>query len=63
MGRKHHQHVMAAQQALKDKGHDPGTIDGRMGARTRAAVSSYQKAEGLTETGRLDTQTRAKLGV
>jgi peptidoglycan hydrolase-like protein with peptidoglycan-binding domain len=57
------QHVMAAQQALKDKGHDPGTIDGKMGPRTRAAVSDYQKAEGLTVTGRLDDGTRARLGM
>jgi peptidoglycan hydrolase-like protein with peptidoglycan-binding domain len=55
--------VLAAQQALKDKGHDPGTIDGKMGPRTRAAVSDYQKAEGLKVTGRLDDDTRAKLGM
>jgi peptidoglycan hydrolase-like protein with peptidoglycan-binding domain len=57
------QHVMAAQQALKDKGHDPGPIDGRMGPHTRAAVSDYQKAEGLKQTGRVDDETRAKLGI
>ena len=58
-----HQKVMSAQQALKDKGHDPGTIDGRMGPRTRAALADYQKAEGLKETGRLDDETRTKLGM
>ena len=58
-----HQDVRAAQQALKDKGHDPGMIDGRMGVRTRAAVNDYQRAEGLTVTGRLDDDTRAGLGV
>ena len=55
--------VMAAQQALKDKGHDPGAIDGKMGRNTRAALADYQKAEGLTVTGRLDNDTRAKLGM
>ena len=55
--------VMAAQQALKDKGHDPGTIDGRMGPQTRTALKDYQKAEGLKVTGRLDNETRAKLGL
>ena len=30
---------MAAQQALKDKGRDPGMIDGKMGRRTRAALA------------------------
>jgi len=62
-GATKHQHVMAAQQALKDKGHDPGMIDGKMGSRTRAAVAGYQKAEGLQETGRLNAETRAKLGM
>src|ERR1051326_6638933 len=62
-GATQQQSVMAAQQALKDKGHDPGTIDGKMGSRTRAAVSDYQKAEGLKQTGRLDDETRAKLGM
>jgi peptidoglycan hydrolase-like protein with peptidoglycan-binding domain len=58
-----HQNVMTAQQALKDKGHDPGMIDGRMGRHTRAALADYQKAEGLKVTGRLDDDTRAKLGM
>ena len=62
-GATKHQNVMAAQQALKDKGHDPGTIDGKMGPRTRAAVADYQKAEGLKQTGRLNDETRAKLGM
>src|SRR5437867_2999272 len=55
--------VVAAQQALKDKGHDPGMIDGRLGPRTRAALKDYQKAEGLKMTGRLDSETRARLGM
>jgi peptidoglycan hydrolase-like protein with peptidoglycan-binding domain len=55
--------IMSLQQALKDKGHDPGAIDGRMGPHTRTALKSYQKAEGLKATGRLDTDTRAKLGI
>lgn len=57
------QNVMTAQQALKDKGHDPGTIDGKMGPHTRAALADYQKAEGLKVTGRLDGDTRVKLGM
>jgi peptidoglycan hydrolase-like protein with peptidoglycan-binding domain len=57
------QQVMAGQQALKDKGHDPGMIDGKMGPRTRAMLSEYQKAEGLKVTGQLDNDTRGKLGM
>jgi peptidoglycan hydrolase-like protein with peptidoglycan-binding domain len=55
--------VKAAQQALKDKGHDPGPIDGRMGPKTQTALREFQKAEGMKETGRLDQETMAKLGV
>jgi peptidoglycan hydrolase-like protein with peptidoglycan-binding domain len=62
-GAAKHDTVMAAQQALKDKGHDPGMIDGKMGPHTRAALVGYQKAEGLKVTGRLDDDTRTKLGM
>jgi peptidoglycan hydrolase-like protein with peptidoglycan-binding domain len=55
--------VKAAQQALKDKGHDPGAIDGVMGSKTQAAVRDFQSKEGLKASGRLDTETLAKLGV
>jgi peptidoglycan hydrolase-like protein with peptidoglycan-binding domain len=55
--------VRAAQQALKDKGHDPGNADGVMGPRTQAALKDFQKAQGLKETGRLDAETMSKLGI
>lgn len=55
--------VKAAQQALKDKGHDPGSVDGVMGPKTRQALKDFQKAQGIKETGRLDAETLAKLGV
>src|SRR5439155_18621641 len=55
--------MKAVQQALKDKGHDPGPIDGRMGPKTQAALKDFQKAEGIKESGRLDSDTMAKLGV
>ena len=58
-----HAQVMAFQQALKDKGFDPGPIDGTVGPRTTAAVRAYQKAERLTMTGEMNTDTAAKLGV
>jgi peptidoglycan hydrolase-like protein with peptidoglycan-binding domain len=62
-GNKRGQDVMAMQKALKDNGRDPGTIDGRMGRRTRAALADYQKAHGLKVTGSFDGDTRAKLGI
>ena len=55
--------VIAMQQALKDKGYDPGPADGRMGPRTRAALRDYQKKEGLNPTGRWDEETGNRLGV
>ena len=58
-----HSQVMAMQQALKDKGFDPGPIDGTVGPRTTAAVRAYQQAENLALTGRMDRDTAAKLGV
>ena len=55
--------VKAAQQALKDKGHDPGMVDGRMGPKTQAALRDFQKAQGLQASGRLDTKTMQALGM
>ena len=54
--------IQRAQQALKQAGHDPGPIDGVMGARTRAALEAYQKQQGLEASGQLDPATAAKLG-
>jgi len=55
--------VMAMQQALKERGFEPGPIDGVMGPRTSSALKEYQKAENLKMTGRIDRDTAAKLGV
>jgi peptidoglycan hydrolase-like protein with peptidoglycan-binding domain len=53
--------VRGAQQALRSKGFDPGPVDGRMGPRTSAAVRDFQSKEGLSATGQLDADTRARL--
>jgi peptidoglycan hydrolase-like protein with peptidoglycan-binding domain len=55
--------VRAVQQALKEKGQDPGPVDGVLGPRTQAALKAFQQAEGLTPSGRPDSETMAKLGV
>lgn len=55
--------LTAVQQALKDKGYDPGEVDGAMGPKTRAAVRDFQKKEGLRVTGRIDPATVGKLGI
>jgi peptidoglycan hydrolase-like protein with peptidoglycan-binding domain len=53
--------VRTAQQALRDKGFNPGPIDGVMGPRTTAAVKNFQERENLTVTGTLDAETHARL--
>ena len=55
--------MKAVQQALKDKGHDPGAVDGEMGPKTEAALREYQQKEGLKATGAADAETMAKLTV
>ena len=56
-------HVRAAQEKLKDKGFDPGPIDGVWGPRTAAAVSDFQRSENLKVTSRLDAETLGKLDI
>ena len=46
--------IRQAQMALKDKGHDPGPIDGIHGPRTSSALRAYQKAANIKVTGRLE---------
>ena len=53
--------VRQAQQALADQGISPGPIDGKMGPKTKAALTEYQKKENLKATGRLDHETKTKL--
>jgi len=55
--------IKQAQQALLDKGYDPGPIDGIMGPQTRRAIGQYQKSEDLSVTQRLDAKTASRLGV
>jgi peptidoglycan hydrolase-like protein with peptidoglycan-binding domain len=55
--------IKKIQEALRDKGHHRGKIDGVFGLRTRASIRAYQKAENLPITGQLDTPTAGKLGV
>ena len=43
--------VSGLQQALLDKGFDPGLVDGAFGGGTEAAVLAFQKSEGLLADG------------
>lgn len=58
-----HDSVRQTQQALKDKGYDPGPVDGVNGPQTKAALRQYQQKENLDEDGRLGPKTMDSLGV
>ena len=53
--------VLEAQIALARRGISPGSIDAAVGSQTRAAISVFQQAENLPQTGKLDSDTREKL--
>lgn len=55
--------VLEAQHALKDKGYDPGALDGIYGPQTQAAIRKFQKESSLPDDGILTLQTLAALGV
>ena len=55
--------VREIQQALKNKGFDPGPVDGTIGPQTRAALRNYQQKNNLSADGRLSAPTLDSLGV
>lgn len=54
--------VMNIQKSLKQKGFNPGNVDGVMGSRTVAALHAFQKANGIA-IGDLNRATMLKLGL
>jgi hypothetical protein len=55
--------VREVQRVLRDLGYRPGPIDGTVGPRTQAALTRYQRAEGIAETGYLDAETMVRLDI
>ena len=53
--------VRQAQMALRQAGYDPGGTDGMMGPKTQQALRQFQAAQGLPQTGQLDTPTQRQL--
>ena len=53
--------TLELQKRLTDLGYKPGAIDGMMGPRTTAALKRFQHDHKLSPTGKLDTNTAAKL--
>lgn len=55
--------VVRVQAALMRRGYYSGDIDGILGPMTRAGLKSFQKSEGLAQTGRMDIDTLTRLGI
>jgi peptidoglycan L-alanyl-D-glutamate endopeptidase CwlK len=55
--------VQEIQKKLKEKGFDPGTVDGIFGQGTEAAVIAFQKSQNLSDDGIAGQQTLAALGI
>ena len=53
--------VLEAQIALVRRAISPGSIDAALGSQTREAMSVFQEFQNLSQTGLLDTNTRARL--
>ena len=54
--------VKQIQAALKNAGFDPGSIDGKIGPRTRQAIKDFQKSKGLVPDGVVGPKTWTSLG-
>lgn len=51
------------QRALRDRGFDPGPVDGISGPKTREAVREWQRQNNMQATGRPDQQMLGMLGI
>ncbi|HWO42156.1 MAG TPA: peptidoglycan-binding protein [Candidatus Eisenbacteria bacterium] len=55
--------IKNAQEALRARGHNPGSMSGQMDAQTQQAIREFQNANNLPVTGVLDQRTAQQLGV
>jgi peptidoglycan hydrolase-like protein with peptidoglycan-binding domain len=55
------QTVLEAQLALERQGISAGSLDGKIGSQTRAAIRAFQRQAGLPLTGELDANTKSNL--
>jgi hypothetical protein len=51
------------EQALQNKGFEPGSVDGVIDSQTQSAISQFQRDNNLPATGTVDEQTAKQLGV
>jgi len=57
------ENVRQAQMALKNRGFDPGEINGMLSSETQDAIRKFQSSNNLPVTGNLDDRTQSALGV
>ena len=55
--------VQTVQEKLRDRGFDPGTIDGRTGPKTVQAIRAYQQSIGMKADGKIDMSLMERLGI
>jgi Putative peptidoglycan binding domain/N-acetylmuramoyl-L-alanine amidase len=55
--------VIKLQQRLRDRGFNPGAVDGVFGENTQAAVKAFQRSVGLEDDGIVGSHTRTNLGL
>ena len=55
--------VRSVQQSLNQRGFNAGPVDGHWGPNTEDAVRDFQRANGLAQTGNLDSRTLSALGI
>ena len=63
MAASYNPEIYQAQKALKELGYNPGKPDGIWGNKTKKAVERFQSDNGLPVTGKLDRQTKNRLGL
>lgn len=55
--------IKGVQMALKNRGYDPGEINGMLSSETQEAIRQFQAANNLPVTGKIDERTQLALGV
>jgi carboxyl-terminal processing protease len=55
--------AMRLEEALVQRGYDPGPVDGMIDEKTRAAIQEFQNDHQLAATGIVDQETGELLGV
>ena len=54
--------IYKVQKRLAELGYEPGPADGIMGKMTKKAIKKFQKDNDLSPTGKIDNDTKNKLG-